>query len=88
MNLYGFLTVTECVYAMILCMIFIDRKQKTPEGEILDYLKRKTNYFGTEVKPLLEANRTMTLWYGLRLIQLDLDEKSNVLTTSVWTRQV
>ena len=64
------------------------KQQKTPEGEILDYLRKKTNFFGTEAKPLLEPNRTMTLWYGLRLIQLDVDEKSNVLTTSVWTRQV
>ncbi len=54
----------------------------------MDYIKRRTNYYGTAGRPLLKGQDKLTVWYGLRLIRLEVDEGSNVITTSVWVRQV
>ncbi len=42
----------------------------------------------TAARPLLHGQDKLTVWYGLRLIMLEVDEGSNVITTSVWVRQV
>ena len=42
----------------------------------------------TVARPLLQGQDKLTVWYGLRLIRLEVDEGSNVITTSVWVRQV
>ncbi len=68
--------------------IFITRLPRHPEADLLDYLKSRTNYYGTAARPLLHGQQTLTVYYGLRLIRLEVDEGNNVLTTSVWIRQV
>ncbi len=67
---------------------FITRLPRHPEADLLDYLKRKTNYYGTAARPILDGQKKLTVRYGLRLIRLEVDEGNNVLTTSVWIRQV
>ena len=68
--------------------IYLFRNPKTPETHLLEYLKRKSDYYGTFARPVKDRNDNVTLYYGLRLIQVGVDEVSNTLTTSVWIRHV
>ena len=68
--------------------IYLFRNPKTPETHLLEYLKRKLDYYGTFARPVKDRNDNVTLYYGLRLIQVGVDEVSNTLTTSVWIRHV
>ena len=43
---------------------------------------------GVESLPLRNTSTKLTLWLGMRLVKMDIDEKSQTLTTTVWVRMV
>ena len=61
---------------------------QTPETKLANYLKKRSDHYGTMARPIKDHRRNVTVWFGIRLIQLEVDEATNTLTTSVWIRQV
>ena len=55
----------------------------TAENNLATYVKRKSDYYGTVARPVKNHNDSVTLWYGQRLIQVDVDEATNTLITSM-----
>ena len=43
---------------------------------------------GLNGRPVVNISKSMTVEFGLGLIQMDLDEKNKILSTSMWARYV
>ena len=72
------------------------RKSQQPDLEMpMPDEKRLTralveNYgaLGIEGRPVLNASAPIRVWFGLAIMQMDLNERENMLQTSVWCRIV
>ena len=60
----------------------------SPEKLLCRDLLRKYHSLGLNGRPVMDRNRTITVFLKLGLIQVDLDEKSRILTLSVWAQYV
>ena len=59
------------------------------EKRLIKHLLSNYEHVGIVGRPVFNTTETITVKYGLALIQiLDLDEKNQVLTTNVWSRYV
>ena len=58
------------------------------EKRLINMLLSKYNRVGKQGRPVINISETVTVYFGVGLIQLDLDEKNKVLTMSMWTRFV
>ena len=58
------------------------------EKRLTQYLLWKYSVAGRGGRPVLNTTKTTVVELGLGLIQMDLDERSKVLITSMWTRLV
>ena len=61
---------------------------ESPESVLVHDLLARYAKHGTIAQPLTNSSNPLQLYYGLRLITLDLDEKTQTLTTSAWVRMV
>ena len=57
------------------------------EARLKAYLKSRSA-LNRDSRPVQEASSIVTVYFGLRLIQVEIDEKANLMRTSVWSRQV
>ena len=58
------------------------------ESQLFNDLKRRCEALGSSARPIGFHNETMEVYFGLRLIQFDMDEARNTLTISTWVRIV
>ena len=59
------------------------------EKRLIKHLLERYKKFGVVGRPVQNKSETISVEYGLGLIQIqDLDEKNQVLTTNVWCRYV
>lgn len=59
------------------------------EARLINFLLRRYRKIGRIARPVHDANTSVSVDFGLGLIQvLDFDETNQVLTTSVWKRFV
>ena len=59
------------------------------EKKLIRTLLEEYEARGKMGRPIVEQNDTLTVYYGLSLIQiLDLDERNQVLATNVWASYV
>ena len=59
------------------------------EKRLIQDLIRNYKELGIMGRPVRDQNDTITIKYGLSLIQiLDLDERNQILTTNVWATYV
>ena len=59
------------------------------EKRLIKYLLDNYENVGVIGRPVLNTSATITVYFGLALIQiLDLDEKNQILNTNVWSRYV
>jgi len=56
------------------------------ESKLQSYLRVQASKYGS-ARPIKEQDANVTVWFGLRLIQVSIDAKSNLMETSVWVRQ-
>ena len=66
----------------------ISRPPRTHEASVVAYLKEKSQYYGQTSRPIDNTSEPMVVNVSLRLIQVDVNEPQNTLTTSVWVRYV
>ena len=60
-------------------------ERASPEKLLCRDLLRKYHSLGLNGRPVMDRNRNLTVRLRLGLIQIDLDEKSRILTLSVWS---
>ena len=72
--------ITLCIYQNISSM----PDEVRLVNNLLDVYKK----MGTVARPALNSSRLMQVQFGMRLIQMDIIEKEQVLQTSVWIRAV
>ncbi len=58
------------------------------EKRLLHFLIKRYQLVGNSGPPVLNSSEPVTVKFGLGLIKLDLDEKTKMLVTSMWTRYV
>ena len=58
------------------------------EVRLVNYLLNKYKTMGTVARPMYNSSKLMKIQFGMRLIQMDIIEKEQVLKTSVWIRAV
>ena len=58
------------------------------EKRLARYLLHKLELSGTDGRPTINMSQPTHVKFGLALIQLDLDERNKILTTSMWLRLV
>ena len=58
------------------------------EKRLARYLLRKLEVAGTDGRPTVNMSTPTEVKFGLALIQLDLDERLKILTSSMWLRLV
>lgn len=60
-------------------------QETSMEKKLIRTLLEEYEARGKMGRPIIQQNDTLTVWYGLSLIQiLDLDERNQVLGTNVW----
>ena len=64
------------------------RPRRSPEADVVSMMKERSAYYGTACRPVADFRDAVTINMTLRLIQVDVDETSNTLRTSVWVRFV
>ena len=58
------------------------------EARLLRHLLDKYEKMGTSSRPTYNSSAPTEVHFGIRLIQLDVDEKNQLLKTSAWLRMV
>ena len=58
------------------------------EKELISTLMSNYERVGKAGRPVYNISVPVKVYFGLGLIQLDLDEKNKILTMSMWTRYV
>ena len=58
------------------------------EKRVIKYLLDKYSIAGKGGRPVINSSIPTVVQFGLGLIQLDLDEKKKIFTTSMWSRLV
>ena len=58
------------------------------EKRLLRFLTKRYQLVGKGGPPVMNSSEAVTVKFGLGLVQLDLEEKSKILVTSMWTRYV
>lgn len=59
-----------------------------PEARIVHHLQARNEKLGVIARPVLSHKDKVSIQFGLRLVQVDLDEKNNQLVLSTWVRYV
>lgn len=60
----------------------------SPEKELINEIMRNYSMTGLNGRPVHNLSQPVVVEFGLGLIQIDLNEKSKVLATSMWSRYV
>lgn len=69
--------------------VISDVAAMSDEKRLIKHLLEEYEMVGVVGRPVFNTSQTISVQYGLALIQiLDLDEKNQVLTTNVWSRYV
>ena len=58
------------------------------EARLLRHLLDQYEKMGTSSRPTYNSSAPTEVHFGIRLIQLDVDEKNQLLKTSAWLRMV
>ena len=58
------------------------------EASLIKMLNSRYDLAGTHARPLKNSSDPIQVSFGMRLIQMDIDEKMQILKTSVWLRVV
>ena len=58
------------------------------EKLLIRHLLRRYEVVGRGGRPVTNMSESIRVEFGLGLIQMELDEKSKIFTTSMWTRLV
>lgn len=64
------------------------RLELSAEKRLVRKLVRNYTALGRNGRPVKDVNKTVSVEFGLGLIQMDLDEKSKVLKMSMWSKYV
>ena len=54
----------------------------------MSMIREKSQYYGQSTRPVTNLSHPVVVNMTLRLIQVDVSETSNTLTTSVWVKYV
>ncbi len=58
------------------------------EKRLLRFLMKRYRLVGKTGPPVLNSSKPVTVKFALALIKLELDEKTKMLVTSMWTRHI
>ena len=70
------------------CNCFIRNITLSHEKRLLSHLMAVLSMTGKEGRPIKNISEATPVYFGVGLIQLDLDEKNKILSCSVWSQLV
>lgn len=68
--------------------LFLFPRSMSGEKALLNKLLLNYDRVGRAGRPVLNVSTAVDVFFGLGLIQMDLNEKEKILTMSMWTRYV
>ena len=80
----------DTMYQYVFCssFSFVNDTRQSGERRLLDDLLSHYKGWLKNGRPVRNASHTVSVLFGLGLIQMELNEKDNQLTMSMWTRYV